>query len=203
MAPPVRTSLESRYLLSLSVIAIDPIPNAHLTEAPADVIVTFDRPIDPTSLSNSDIELDQVGSDGSLTWLSDATEAPGPGDNQIDLTPGEVLAHRPLPDHPARGLPHRRASTAWGSMAPTRPSGTSGSWPGGRARRRGRPGHPGIHPDLDRGRPRLPDEPRGCESVQDYPARRPFLEARPGGHGPARRRHARLSPVPSSTPRVT
>ena len=83
---------ESRYLLSLSVIAIDPIPNAHLTEAPADVIVTFDRPIDPTSLSNSDIELDQVGSDGSLTWLSDATEAPGPGDNQIELTPGEVLA---------------------------------------------------------------------------------------------------------------
>jgi Matrixin len=83
---------ESRYLLSLSVIAIDPIPNAHLTEAPADVIVTFDRPIDPTSLSNSDIELDQVGSDGSLTWLSDATEAPGPGVNQIELTPGEVLA---------------------------------------------------------------------------------------------------------------
>ena len=83
---------ESRYLLSLSVIAIDPIPNAQLTEVPADVIVTFDRPIDPTSLSNSDIELDQVGSDGSLTWLSDATEAPGPGDNQIELTPGEVLA---------------------------------------------------------------------------------------------------------------
>ena len=83
---------ESRYLLSLSVIAIDPIPNSHLTEAPADVIVTFDRPIDPTSLSNSDIQLDQVGSDGSLTWLSDATEAPGPGDNQIELTPGEVLA---------------------------------------------------------------------------------------------------------------
>ena len=83
---------ESRYLLSLSVIAIDPIPNAQLTKAPADVIVTFDRPIDYTSLSNSDIQLDQVGSDGSLTWLSDATEAPGPGDNQIELTPGEALA---------------------------------------------------------------------------------------------------------------
>ena len=83
---------ESRYLLSLSVIAIDPIPNAHLTEAPAEVIVTFDRPIDPTSLSNSDIELDQVASDGSLTWLSDATESPGPGDNQIELAPAEVLA---------------------------------------------------------------------------------------------------------------
>src|SRR5207247_4989536 len=78
---------ESRYLLSLSVIAIDPISNAHLTEAPADVIVTFDRPIDPTSLSNSDIQLDQVANDGSLTWLSDAIEAPGPNDNQIELTP--------------------------------------------------------------------------------------------------------------------
>ena len=77
---------ESRYLLSLSVIAIDPIPNAHLTKAPADVIVTFDRPIDPTSLSNSDIQLDQVGSDGSLTWLSDAIETFGPDVNLVDLT---------------------------------------------------------------------------------------------------------------------
>src|SRR6476660_8811612 len=81
---------ESRHLLSLSVIAIDPIPNARLTEAPDAVIVTFDRPIDPASLSNSDIQLDQVANDGSLTWLADATEAPGPNDNQIELMPGEV-----------------------------------------------------------------------------------------------------------------
>ena len=121
---------ESRYLLSLSVIAIDPIPNAHLTEAPAEVIVTFDRPIDPTSLSNSDIELDQVASDGSLTWLSDATESPGPGDNQIELAPAEVLA--PATTGPScKGTPPSKALTAWGSMAPTSPSETSGSWPKG------------------------------------------------------------------------
>ena len=86
---------ESRYLLSLSVIAIDPIPNAQLTKVLADVIVTFDRPIDYTSLSNSDIQLDQVGSDGSLTWISDATQAPGPGDNQIELYAGRG----PRPGH--------------------------------------------------------------------------------------------------------
>src|SRR5437764_945221 len=83
---------ESRQLLSLAVVAIDPIPGARLTEPPAEVIVTFDRPIDSTSLSNADIQLDQVADDGSLTWLSDATEAPGPNDDQIELTPSQDLA---------------------------------------------------------------------------------------------------------------
>jgi hypothetical protein len=83
---------ESRQLLSLSVIALDPIPNARLSAPPAAVIVTFDRPIDPTSLSNADIQLDQVDNQGNLTWLSDATESSGPDADQIELTPSEDLA---------------------------------------------------------------------------------------------------------------
>jgi hypothetical protein len=83
--------LESRDLLSLSVVALDPIPGVHLTTAPTAVTITFNRPIDPTSLSNNDIQLDQVDNGGGRTSINDVTEAVGPRDDQLILKPGQPL----------------------------------------------------------------------------------------------------------------
>jgi len=95
--------LESRRVRSFAAVAVDPAPGAHLTSSPAVLTVTFDHPIDPTSLGLSDIQLDEVDNSGDLTSIEGATEAVGPRDDQLILTSGEPLS----PDHYSRG-PDRR-----------------------------------------------------------------------------------------------
>ncbi|MBV8383480.1 MAG: pre-peptidase C-terminal domain-containing protein [Planctomycetaceae bacterium] len=77
---------------SFAAVAVDPAPGAHLTTSPAVLTVTFDHPIDPTSLGLSDIQLDEVDNSGDLTSIDDATEAVGPRDDQLILTPGQPLS---------------------------------------------------------------------------------------------------------------
>ena len=84
--------LEPRRVLSFAAVAVDPAPGAHLTTPPAVLTVTFDHPIDPTSLGLGDIQLDEVDDSGGLTSIDGATEAVGPRDDQLILTPGQPLS---------------------------------------------------------------------------------------------------------------
>ena len=87
--------LEPRRVRSFATVAVDPAPGAHLTTSPAVLTVTFDHPIDPTSLGLGDIQLDEVDGSGGLTSIDGATEAVGRRDDQLILTPGEP----PSPGH--------------------------------------------------------------------------------------------------------
>jgi hypothetical protein len=84
--------LEPRRVRSFAAVAVDPAPGAHLTTSPAVLTVTFDHPIDPTSLGLGDIQLDEVDGSGCLTSIDGATEAIGPRDDQLILTPGQPLS---------------------------------------------------------------------------------------------------------------
>jgi Bacterial pre-peptidase C-terminal domain len=76
---------EPRQLLSLAVIATDPAPGARVGEAPPSLTVTFNDPIDPTSLSPADVVLGQVGNDGDLQPVQGVTESPGLKEDQLAL----------------------------------------------------------------------------------------------------------------------
>jgi hypothetical protein len=90
---PRRPRLERLHSLTMPsfvVVAVDPIPGADLTTPPPALTVTFDGPIDATSLCLGDIRLDEVDDSGGLTPL-DATESPGPSADQLVLTPTRPL----------------------------------------------------------------------------------------------------------------
>ena len=95
--------LEPRRVRWFAAVAVDPAPGAHLTTPPAVLTVTFDHPIDPTSLGLGDIQLDEVDGSGGLTSIDGATETVGPRDDQLILTPGQPLS----PGHYGR-RPDRR-----------------------------------------------------------------------------------------------
>jgi hypothetical protein len=61
-APDLDTSV-------LSVIQTTPSDGATLIQSPTDLLITFNQPFDPFSLSFSDIVLEQVASDGTVTPL--------------------------------------------------------------------------------------------------------------------------------------
>ena len=110
--------LEPRRVLSFAAVAVDPAPGAHLTTSPAVLTVTFDHPIDPTSLGLGDIQLDRVDGSGGLTLIDDATEAVGPRDDQLILNAGPATLARSLRDLPGGGLrprEHRRGEPEWSS----------------------------------------------------------------------------------------
>src|SRR4051794_21423214 len=83
--------LEPRCLPSLAVVATVPAPGARLTSPPTSLTVKFNAPIDPTSLSLSDVQLDRVGGGGGLEPVDGVVEAPGTDADQLALTPDHGL----------------------------------------------------------------------------------------------------------------
>src|SRR5690348_13104917 len=78
--------LEPRFVLNganLTIIGSSPADGQVVTQAPSSVTVTFDRPVDPNSLGFSDLLVDQVGPNGTLTPVYD----PNIGDAGESLDP--------------------------------------------------------------------------------------------------------------------
>src|SRR5262245_13104997 len=65
-SPPSMYPATAPSSASLTVVQTDPADGASLTNSPVDISVTFDRPIDPFSLTD-DLLLDRVAVDGSAT----------------------------------------------------------------------------------------------------------------------------------------
>ncbi len=83
--------LECRHLLSFVVARVEPSPGARLTQAPTALIVTFNQPIEPSSLSRNDIQVTAVADDGGLSPLAAAIQGLGPEEDQLVLRPGRAL----------------------------------------------------------------------------------------------------------------
>ncbi len=72
---PSCEGLEARLVLS-AVIATGPAGGEALHQSPQALTVTFDQPLDPTSIGFGDILLDRVADDGSLTPVLDPNNPP-------------------------------------------------------------------------------------------------------------------------------
>jgi hypothetical protein len=79
----------------LTVVSTSPEPGSHFTTPPSSMTLTFDRPIDPTSLG-SDLVLNKLGNDGSLTNIfgngAPPTESLDASGAQLTVSFAQILA---------------------------------------------------------------------------------------------------------------